>query len=48
MRLLIVEDEPRLVEVLRSGLGKAGFVVDAVELPPNFLDTDLSDGRQMW
>jgi DNA-binding response OmpR family regulator len=30
MRLLIVEDEPRLVEVLRSGLGKAGFVVDAV------------------
>jgi DNA-binding response OmpR family regulator len=30
MRLLIVEDERRIVEILRSGLGKAGFVVDAV------------------
>jgi DNA-binding response OmpR family regulator len=30
MRILIVEDEIRLVEVLRSGLGRAGFVVDAV------------------
>jgi DNA-binding response OmpR family regulator len=30
MRLLVVEDEARIVEVLRSGLGRAGFVVDAV------------------
>lgn len=30
MRLLIVEDERRLVEVLRPGLAKAGFVADAV------------------
>ena len=30
MRLLIVEDESRIVEVLRLGLGRAGFVVDAV------------------
>jgi DNA-binding response OmpR family regulator len=30
VRLLIVEDERRIVEVLRSGLAKAGFVVDAV------------------
>ncbi len=30
MRLLVVEDERRIVEVLRSGLGKAGFVVDTV------------------
>jgi DNA-binding response OmpR family regulator len=30
MRLLIVEDEHRIVELVRSGLDKAGFVVDAV------------------
>jgi DNA-binding response OmpR family regulator len=30
MRLLIVEDEVRIIEVLRSGLGRAGFVIDAV------------------
>jgi len=30
MRLLVVEDEPRIVEVLRAALGRAGFVVDAV------------------
>jgi DNA-binding response OmpR family regulator len=30
MRVLVVEDESRIVEVLRSGLGRAGFVVDAV------------------
>jgi DNA-binding response OmpR family regulator len=30
MRLLIVEDEGRIVEVLRSGLERAGFVIDAV------------------
>jgi two-component system response regulator QseB len=31
MRLLVIEDEARLVEVLRSALGRAGFVVDAVD-----------------
>src|SRR6516225_1552439 len=30
MRLLIVEDESRIVEILRSGLGRAGFVIDAM------------------
>src|SRR5215208_919278 len=30
MRLLVIEDEERLVEVLKSALGRAGFVVDAV------------------
>src|SRR3954447_8527244 len=30
MRLLVVEDEEGLVEVLKSALGRAGFVVDAV------------------
>ena len=30
MRLLIVEDERRIVEVLQTGLAKAGFVVDSV------------------
>jgi DNA-binding response OmpR family regulator len=29
MRLMVVEDEPRLVEVLRQGLTAAGFVTDA-------------------
>jgi DNA-binding response OmpR family regulator len=31
MRLLVVEDEGRIVEVLRAALGRAGFAVDAVE-----------------
>lgn len=30
MRLLVVEDEVRIAEILRQSLGKAGFVVDAV------------------
>lgn len=29
MRLLIVEDEVRIAELVRSGLGRAGFTVDA-------------------
>lgn len=32
MRLLIVEDEARLRELLRAALGRAGFVADAVAL----------------
>ena len=32
VRLLIVEDEARIVEILRAALGRAGFVVDAVAL----------------
>ena len=32
MRLLIVEDEARLREILRAALGRAGFVADAVAL----------------
>jgi len=31
MRLLVIEDEARLVEVLKSALERAGFVVDAVD-----------------
>jgi DNA-binding response OmpR family regulator len=31
MRLLVVEDEVRLIEVLRSALERAGFVVDTVD-----------------
>jgi DNA-binding response OmpR family regulator len=31
MRLLVVEDEARIVEVLRAALSRAGFAVDAVE-----------------
>jgi DNA-binding response OmpR family regulator len=31
MRVLVIEDEARLVQVLRSALARAGFVVDAVE-----------------
>ena len=30
MRVLVIEDEGRLVQVLRSALERAGFVVDAV------------------
>jgi len=30
VRLLVVEDEPRIAELLRSALGRAGFVADAV------------------
>ena len=30
MRLLVVEDEPRIAELLRSALGRAGFVADTV------------------
>jgi len=30
MRLLVIEDEPRLAELLRTALGRAGFVADAV------------------
>lgn len=31
MRLLVVEDEARIVEVLRTALGRTGFAVDSVE-----------------
>ncbi len=31
MRVLVVEDEVRLADVLRSAFGRAGFVVDAVK-----------------
>jgi DNA-binding response OmpR family regulator len=31
MRLLVIEDEERLIEVLKSALGRAGFVVDVVD-----------------
>ena len=30
MRLLVIEDEPRIAEILKSGLQRAGFAVDAV------------------
>ncbi|WP_159731453.1 response regulator transcription factor [Methylosinus sp. Ce-a6] len=30
MRLLLIEDEPRLVELLAAALGRAGFVIDSV------------------
>jgi DNA-binding response OmpR family regulator len=30
VRLLVVEDEPRIAELLRSALGRAGFVADTV------------------
>ena len=30
MRLLVVEDEPRIAEILKSGLQRAGFAVDMV------------------
>ena len=30
MRLLVIEDEPRIAEILKSGLQRAGFAVDVV------------------
>jgi DNA-binding response OmpR family regulator len=30
VRLLVVEDEPRIAELLRVALGRAGFVADTV------------------
>ncbi|MBT8145986.1 MAG: response regulator, partial [Gammaproteobacteria bacterium] len=35
MRLLIVEDEQRIVDVLKNGLEAAGFIVDAVNTAAN-------------
>jgi DNA-binding response OmpR family regulator len=32
VRLLVIEDEPRIAEILKSGLQRAGFVVDVVRL----------------
>ena len=32
MRILVVEDEPKMSDVLRRGLTRAGLAVDAVEL----------------
>jgi DNA-binding response OmpR family regulator len=31
MRLLVIEDEPRIAEILKSGLQRAGFAVDVVQ-----------------
>jgi DNA-binding response OmpR family regulator len=30
LRILLIEDEPRLVELLEAALGRAGFVIDSV------------------
>jgi DNA-binding response OmpR family regulator len=30
VRLLIIEDEPRIAEILKSGLQRAGFAVDVM------------------
>src|SRR5690349_16434909 len=38
VRLLVVEDEPRIAEILKNGLARAGFVVDVVRL--------LADARE--
>src|SRR5262249_19952587 len=32
VRLLVIEDEPRIAEILKNGLTRAGFVVDVVGL----------------
>jgi DNA-binding response OmpR family regulator len=32
VRLLVIEDEPRIAEILKSGLQRAGFAVDVVQL----------------
>jgi DNA-binding response OmpR family regulator len=30
VRLLVIEDEPRIAEILKSGLQRVGFAVDVV------------------
>jgi DNA-binding response OmpR family regulator len=32
VRLLVIEDEPRIAEILKSALQRAGFTVDVVSL----------------
>src|SRR5262249_15290796 len=32
VRLLVIEDEPRIAEILRNGLHRAGFATDVVRL----------------
>jgi two-component system, OmpR family, response regulator QseB len=32
MRLLVIEDETRIAELVKTGLGRAGFTVDVVGL----------------
>jgi DNA-binding response OmpR family regulator len=32
VRLLVIEDEPRIAEILKSGLQRAGFTIDVVSL----------------
>ena len=34
VRLLVIEDEVRIAEILRSALSRAGFAVDASALVP--------------
>jgi DNA-binding response OmpR family regulator len=38
VRLLVIEDEPRIAEILKNGLDRAGFVADVVHL--------LADARE--
>jgi DNA-binding response OmpR family regulator len=38
VRLLVIEDEPRIAEILKNGLARAGFTVDTVHL--------LADARE--
>ena len=53
MRLLVVEDEPRIAELLRTAFGRAGFVTDTVAtcadacatLPLNPYDAAILDLR---
>ena len=39
MRLLIIEDEPRIAEILKSGLQRAGFAADVVHRCADARDT---------
>jgi hypothetical protein len=56
VRLLVVEDEPRIAELLRVALGRAGFVADTVAscadaratLPLNPYDILMTRPFSIW
>ena len=54
MRLLVIEDEPRIAEILKSALQRAGFTVDVVALYVDAREAlaltayDAATGDRLW
>ena len=45
MRLLVVEDEPRIAEIIRTALERAEFVVDTVRLRADAREAQLQRAK---